>query len=368
MKRVQDQDVFRKRVIVRVDFNVPIYKRKIWDDTRIKISLKTINYLLKKQADRVILISHLGRPEGRVVEELKLAIVAKRLAELLGFKEKIKVISLENFSAYRISENVFLLENIRFYKEEEKNDINFAQKLALLGDLYINDAFSVSHREHASTEGITHFLPSFAGFMLQQEIDSLNKLVKFPLRPFVCILGGAKVSEKIEVIENLKRKVDWFLLGGGMGNTFLSASGANLYDSLVAIDKIQRAKDFLKKIGKKIILPSHFIFGRLDGKKAVVDIGHKDVEKFARYIKQAKTIFWNGTLGLAEKKKYARGSLGVAKAIINRRAFKVCAGGDTVAFLNQYNLLSKFSFVSYGGGASLEFLAGKKFKALKNII
>jgi len=365
MESLKNQKLEGKKVLVRVDFNVPLgEKGEILDDSRIKTALPTIKYLLKQKA-KVILLSHLGRPDGKIVENLRLSKVAKRLKQLLNLKNKITKINLDSFFAYSISPNLVLLENIRFFKEEEKNDLKFAKKLASLADIFVNEAFSCSHREHASTFGITNFLPSFSGFALEKEVKTLSLLFESPKRPFVCILGGAKVSDKIKIIENLSKKVDWFLLGGAMANTFLKALGLDLKGSLVAFDKIDLAQRYLAQFGQKIILPSDLVFGDLDGKRAVLDIGKRDVEKFSQYINKAKTIFWNGNLGMTEELEYTQGSKMVAGKIIqNKNCLSIVAGGDTVGFLNQQGLLSQFSFVSMGGEAALAFLAGEKLKAL----
>lgn len=369
MKTIKNFKINGKKILVRVDFNVPKS-----DDSRIRVSLPTINYLLENGVAKIILISHLGRPKGKVVEELKLKPVAEKLKDLLKIQTEIKEVNLDNFPAYQVSDKIFLLENIRFYPEEEKNDVEFTKKLAHLGDsprgeagIFINDAFSASHRAHSSTEGIAHFLPSFAGFALEKEVEELTKILKNPGRPFVCILGGAKVSDKIRIIENLAPKVDYFLLGGVMANTFLVAQGINLKDSLVSNESISVAKELLDKFKEKIILPSDLVVRELNGKEAVLDIGPKDVEKFSQYIEKAKTIFWNGNLGMTEKSEYVKGSRTVAEKIIASKALTVVGGGDTVGFLKSQNLTQKFSFISLGGGATLEFLAGKKLPALNRL-
>lgn len=367
MKDLKKADLENKSVLVRVDFNVPLKNGKILDETRIKIALPTISYLLRKTA-KVILISHLGRPKGREVSALRLEKVSQRLQKLLGFQNKILKKRLNGFLAYQISENLYLLENIRFYREEEENNPSFAKTLASLGSLFVNEAFSCSHRNHASTEGITHFLPSFPGFYFKKEFETLSHLSKSPKRPFVSILGGAKVSDKLRAMENLSKKVDWFLLGGVMANTFLAALGLDLKDSIFSQEKLKEAKEILNQFGQKIILPSELVFGNLQGKRMVLDIGESEVKKFSQYIKKAKTIFWNGNLGMTEIKKYRKGSEGIAKAIIgNKKALSIVSGGDTLAFLNQIGL-SQFSFLSQGGGATLEFLSGKKFDSLKNLL
>ncbi|MCX6807072.1 MAG: phosphoglycerate kinase [Candidatus Berkelbacteria bacterium] len=369
MKTINNQDVTNKKVIVRVGFDVPLGRNnEVIDDSRIKASLSTINYLLDHNAAQIILISHLGRPKGEVVQELKLSSVASRLLSLLEIKGSILSVKIGEFPAYQISEKIYLLENIRFYPEEERNDPEFAKKLASLGDLFVNDAFSCSHRAHVSTEGITHFLPSFAGFALEKEFETLLNLVQNPKRPFVCILGGAKVADKIDVIDRLASKVDWFLLGGVMASTFLATMDIHLKQSVVANDKIEVANNLFNKYKKQIILPTHFVWGDLGGGKAILDVDQSNLPKFTQYIKDAGTIFWNGNLGKTENPEYARFSTEIAKEIVRTNALTIVAGGDTTAFVNKIGLTNKFSYISLGGGATLEFLAGKKLPALQALL
>ena len=370
MKTQWGKNLKGKRVLLRVNFDVPLSEDgKILDDSRIKTEIPFIYDLsigLYGEVPEIILLSHLGRPKGKVVENLKLKVVADHIRKnfSFGFKDETKIKEKNGFPAYEINSKIFLLENIRFDPREEKNDPDLAKELASMGDVFINDAFSVCHRIHASTVGIAKYLKSFAGINLDREVKNLSRLLR-PKRPFVCVMGGVKVPDKIEMILKLSRKTDYFLFGGVMANTFLAASGIDLKDSLIAQDKISLAKTILKKLEKKIILPFNFVYGNLEGKRAVLDIGEKDVKNFTQYIKKAKTIFWNGNLGLTENPKYAKGSLKIAKAIIASKAFSVAGGGDTIAFLDQYSLANKFSFISLGGGAALEFLAGKKLPGLE---
>ena len=369
MKCLNGLVVAGKNILLRADFNVPMDQwRVILDDSRIRAALPTILYLIKHRAKQIVLVSHLGRPKGKVVEELKLKAVAQRLGTLLKIKNNLILGKVGNFKAYKLNPQIHLLENIRFYKEEEENNLEFAKKLANLGDVFVNDAFSCSHRAHASIEGVTHFLPSYAGMALEREVETLSSMTKNPKSPFVCILGGAKVSDKIDVIKNLAHKVDWFLLGGVMANTFLKAKGFDIKSSAVVNEKLDEAKKLYEDFGEKIVLPVDYTFGKLDGKDAILDIGQTTVSMFADYLRRAKTIFWNGNLGMTEIKEFAKGSKEMAKAVISSNAVTIAGGGDTVSFLNQYGFTTRFSFVSLGGGATLEFLAGKKLPGLAPLI
>jgi phosphoglycerate kinase len=365
---------------MRVDFNVPLDKKtlKITDDTRIRASLPSIQYALEKGAKKVILMSHLGRPDGKVVEAMRLTPVAARLQELL--KQPVK--KLDDCVGERIKneinssgEKVILLENLRFHPEEEANDTNFAKQLAELGDVYISDAFGTVHRAHASTAGVAKYLPSAAGFLLEKEIQYLGKVTTNPVKPFVVILGGAKVSDKIGVIENLLPKCNKILIGGGMAYTFLKVQGKTIGKSLLEADKQDLAKKILadaKGFNVEILLPIDNLCANEyadlpaelcgvdvpEGKMAL-DIGPKTVDLFKQALKGAKTIVWNGPLGVCEFKEFKKGTLEIAQYITTLGATTVIGGGDTAAAITNFGLADKMSHVSTGGGASLEFMEGK---------
>jgi phosphoglycerate kinase len=337
MKGIKKAPVFKKKVILRVDFNCPLSKKgKILDTFRIEKSLPTIKYLINKKS-KIIIITHLGRPEGKVVKKLRLDEIKKALEKLL--KRKIKKANeaigekVEKMVEELKEGEILLLENIRFYPEEEKGDENFAKRLANLGDVFILDALSVCHRDHASVTKIAKFLPSFAGFSLIEEVNVLKKIKKNPKRPLVSIIGGKK-KEKFEILDNLCKISDWVLVG-------------NLISKKIKKMKI--------KFPEKIVFP-------VDGRE---DLGEKTIRIFEEKIKNAKTIFWAGPLGKIEEKKYQKGTLKIAKAILESRAFSVVGGGDTVEFLRSKKLDKKFSFVCSGGSAMIQFLAGKELPGLK---
>ncbi len=383
-KTINDlKDIQGKRVLVRVDFNVPMDKSKnITDDTRIKAALPTIKALIDK-GTKVILVSHLGRPEG-VDENLRIDPIAKRLEKLLG-KAVLKLNDcigeeVEGAVSKMAPGSVILLENVRFYKEEEENDELFAKKLASLADIYVNDAFGTAHRAHTSTEGVARILPAVAGLLMAREIEVLEGLLTNPKRPFVAILGGAKISGKIGVIKNLLQKVDTLIVGGGMAYTFLKARGVEVGKSLVEPDKIDLAKETLKKAidrGVPFLLPiDHVTADRIDPKADIkivprmgidkdyqgVDIGQETVKKFGFAIEKAKTIFWNGPLGVFEIDEFSKGTTAIAKIVAKATAAgatSVIGGGDTVAAIEKAGVADKMTFISTGGGASLEFLEGK---------
>ena len=380
-KTVRDLDVAGKKVLVRVDFNVPLNdKGEITDDTRITASLPTIQYLLEQKA-AVILMAHLGRPKGQVKPELSLAPVAKHLGKLLGKKILFAPDCVGEAAQAAASKlkpgHILLLENLRFHKDEEKNDMEFAEKLASLADLYVNDGFGVSHRAHASVEGVTHFLPAAAGFLLEKEIQYVGQAVTNPLHPFVAIIGGAKVSDKIGVISNLLDKVDTLLIGGGMANTFLAAQGYKMGKSLVEEDKLDLAKELLAKAKKNkvnMLLPTDLVMAaafapdaehvtekvkNLNQAYMALDIGTETSKAYAEALADAKMIVWNGPMGVFEMDAFCKGTEAVAKAVAKSRATSIVGGGDSVAAIEKLGLAKRITHISTGGGASLEYLEGK---------
>lgn len=381
---IRDINVSGKRVLVRVDFNVPLdAEQRIADDTRIRAALPTIQYLLQNGA-AVILMSHLGRPDGQVVEKLRLAPIARRLSELLASPVTMAPDSVgpevEAFAKALQPGQVLLLENLRFHKAEEKNVAEFAQQLASLGDLYVNDAFGTAHRAHASTEGVTRYLPGVAGFLVEKEINFLGSALENPKRPFAAIVGGAKVSDKIAVLERLISMVDTILIGGGMANTFLKAEGYEIGDSLVEESKIATAHDLLsmaRKRGIAFLLPTDVVIADRFAPDAehkvvassevipgwrILDIGPATIELFGQTLKEAQTIIWNGTLGVAEMPAFARGTEAFVEMLAQRTldgATTIIGGGDSAAAVEQAGAANKMTHVSTGGGASLEFLEGR---------
>ena len=380
-KTIEDINVSGKKVLVRCDFNVPLDADKnITDETRINAALPTIRYLLDKGA-AVILCSHLGRPKGEFNMKYSLAPVAKRLSEKLGFEVKLAS-DVIGESAKKLAAEVkpgeaILLENLRFHAEEEKNDPAFAKELASMADVFVNDAFGTAHRAHASTEGVTHYLPSVAGYLIGKELDVMGKALTNPVRPFVAILGGAKVKDKIGVITNLIEKVDTLLIGGGMAYTFIKAQGGEVGNSLLDEERIGLAKELMDKAaakGVKLILPVDNVIGDAfdnDCHQQVVesgkipegweglDIGPKTCEQFAEVIRTAKTVVWNGPMGVFEMPNFAKGTIAVAKALAESDAISIIGGGDSAAAIEQLGFADKVTHISTGGGASLEFLEGK---------
>ena len=380
-------DVKGKRVFVRVDFNVPLNDNKvIIDDNRIRAAVPTIELLIERGA-KIILASHLGRPKGQVNEKYSLAPVATKLAEILGkpvtfAKDCIGEEAQKVVSAMKEGD-VALLENLRFHPEEEKDEPGFAKELATLADAYVNDAFGTAHRAHASTVGIAGLLPSAAGLLMEKEVEYLSRALVNPVKPFVAIIGGAKVSDKIGVIENLLDKVDTLVIGGGMANTFLRAEGFNLGKSLVEEDKLGLAKETLEKAvakGVKVLLPTDLVVAesvsadaanrvvavdRIPAEWAAVDIGPESAAKFAAVVREANTIVWNGPMGVCEMAPFAKGTEEVAKAVAESGGTSIVGGGDTVAAVKNIGVSEKISHISTGGGASLEFLEGKELPGIK---
>lgn len=375
-KTIRDIAVRNKRVLVRVDFNVPLENGKVTDDTRVVASLPTIRYLVEQGA-KVILCSHLGRPKGKD-QKFTLRPVAARLEQLLGkpvtFVGDCIGQSVERAVEGMNAGDVVLLENVRFYAEEEKNDPEFARKLAAFGDVYVNDAFGSAHRAHASTEGVTKYLPSVAGFLMEKELNYLGAALANPTRPFIAILGGAKVSDKIKVIENLLPKVDALLIGGGMANTFLAARGVNMGQSLVEADKLDVAKMLLDKGGAKIVLPVDVVIAdkfeagaqskvvwttQVPADWRVLDIGPMTIGAFGLVLGSAKTVMWNGPLGVFEFPAFAKGTVEIAKRLAQSGATTIIGGGDSAAAVEQAGVADQMTHISTGGGAALEFLEGR---------
>ncbi|HET8910090.1 MAG TPA: phosphoglycerate kinase [Ktedonobacteraceae bacterium] len=381
---IRDIDVAGKHVLVRVDFNVPLNdEQQITDDSRITAALPTIRYLLDGGA-AVILMSHLGRPKGQAVEKMSLKPAADRLSKLLGLEVQLApdCIGPEVEAQAKALQpgQVLLLENLRFHKEEEKNDPEFASKLASLGDLYVNDAFGTAHRAHASTEGVTRTLPGVGGFLMEKELNFLGSALENPRRPFASIVGGAKVSDKIAVLERLISMVDLLLIGGGMANTFLKAQGFEIGDSLFEESKVDVARELIRQADQRnlnLILPTDVVVAdrfAADANSKVVaankvapgwrilDIGPATVEAFKQALGSAETIVWNGTLGVAEMPAFAKGTEAIVEILAARTragATTIIGGGDSAAAVEQAGAADKMTHVSTGGGASLEFLEGK---------
>jgi phosphoglycerate kinase len=388
---VKDVPVRGKRVLVRVDFNVPMDdKRVITDDTRIRAALPTIQYLMSEGA-KVIIASHFGRPKGQVNPKYSLAPVAIRLGELLNQEVPIAPDCIGPEVEKAVSQlkegQVLLLENVRFHAEEEKNQPEFAKSLARLAELFVNDAFGTAHRAHASTEGVAHHIPAVAGFLMQNEVEIMGKALENPARPFVAIIGGAKVSDKINVIENLLNKVDVLIIGGGMANTFLRALDVNVGKSLIEEDKVPLAKELIAKAQEhkvKLVLPQDAVVAKefkadasfrtisvndIAEDEMALDVGPQSAEAFSEYIITAQTIVWNGPMGVFEFDNFAKGTEKVAQAVAKCPGITIVGGGDSVAAVEKMGVAGQLTHISTGGGASLEFLEGKVLPgvaALKN--
>jgi len=380
-KTIRDLDVKGKRALVRVDFNVPLDKGTIGDDTRITAAVPTIQYLLDQGAS-VVLMSHLGRPKKGPSDELRLDPVARRLEELLGRQVR-KVNVTTGAEAEAAAEalqpgDVLLLENTRFDPREEKNDPAMAAELAKLGDIYVNDAFGAAHRAHASTEGVARRLPGVAGFLLEKELAALGGAIQDPERPFVTVIGGAKISDKIGVIDNLLGKVDALLIGGGMANTFLVAQGHDVGDSLVEPDSVEVARNLIEQArerGAQLRLPTDAVIAdafdasanrqvvKVDAVPAgwrILDIGPETVQAYSEVVRGARTVIWNGPMGVFELAPFAEGTRAIAQALADSGARSIIGGGDSVAAVEQMGLADRMTHISTGGGASLELLEGKE--------
>lgn len=387
LKTIKDADVKGKTILVRVDYNVPLENSEVMDDTRIVESLPTLQYLIKSGA-KVIVMSHLGRPKGDNNDELKMDPVAKRLGELLKMdvKKVDSCIGAEVEEAVEALEpgEILMLENTRFHEEEKKNDKDFAKKLASYADIFVSDAFGTVHRAHASTEGVAHFLDSYAGFLIEKEVEALTPLLGKVEKPFVLLLGGAKIDTKIGVIKAYISKADKILLGGGLANTFVAAQGFNVGESLYEADKMDLARELMleaEKEGCEIVLPGGFIVADeigdnvltadmevtgIEGDMKMLDIGVKSLNKFAAILEEAKTIIWNGPVGLYEKKPFERGTRELAEILAEVKGKTYLGGGDTLSALKHFGISNdKYTHVSTGGGAMLELLEGKDLPGLK---
>ena len=386
LNTIRECDFSNKKALVRVDFNVPLKDGVVTDDTRIQAALPTINYLLEKGAS-VVVMSHFGRPKGKKNPEFSMAPIAKRFSELLGKPVVLAKDVIGSDVAAQVAAlkkgDVLLLENVRFYAEEEANDPEFAKNLAAFGDVYVNDAFGTAHRAHASTEGVAHYLPSYAGFLIEKEVKFMAPLLENPDKPFVAIIGGSKVSSKISVLESLVRTCNTIVIGGGMAYTFLAVQGHSIGKSLVEEEYKETATSFLAKAkekGVQVILPVDHLCGEEFKEDTAVikvdcadipqnligmDIGPKTVELIVAAVTKAKSVVWNGPMGVFEFNSFANGTLTVAKALAQSSATTVVGGGDSVAAINKFDLADKISHVSTGGGASLEFLEGQVLPGIK---
>jgi phosphoglycerate kinase len=387
---VKDVDVGGKRVLVRVDFNVPLNEdTAITDDSRIRATLPTINYLIDQKA-KVILCSHLGRPKGKIVEKLRLIAVAQRLSQILGQKVEVTTDSIGPEVEKAVEKlkpgDVLLLENIRFHPEEEANDASFAQALARLADVYVNDAFGASHRAHASIVGIAKYLPAVAGLLVEKEINILQGILAHPAHPFAELAGGAKVSDKISVLENIMDKVDCLLIGGGMAATFLKAESYEVGLSLVEDDKLDFATKLMRDAaqrGVRLILPVDVVVaaemnakskakvvpvGEIPGDWRIVDIGPQTISNFSQELRRCKTIFWNGPMGIYEIPQFAQGTQAMARLLAGLEATTIIGGGSTAEAVTEMKLADKMTFVSTGGGASLRFLGGGKLPGVEVLL
>ncbi len=387
LNTIRDANLTNKRVLIRVDFNVPVKEGKVTDATRILAALPTINYILDQPGTSLVVMSHFGRPKGKKNPDFSMAPVGKKFEELLGRPVKVAadVIGPEVEKEVKAlkSGEVLLLENCRFYPDEEANNPEFAKTLASYGDLYVNDAFGTAHRAHASTEGVAHYLPSYAGFLIEKEVQFMAPLLENPEKPFVAIIGGSKVSSKISVLESLVKTCDTIVIGGGMAYTFLKVQGYKIGKSLVEDDYLETAKSFLDaaaKKGVKVVLPCDHVCAAAfaeDAEPVLVDgvdipedlmgmdIGPKTTANIIAALKDAKSVVWNGPMGVFEFAAFAKGTEAVAMALAASSATTVVGGGDSVAAVNKFGLADKISHVSTGGGASLEFLEGKELPGIK---
>lgn len=377
-KTVKDIDLKGKRVLMRVDFNVPMQDGKVTDDKRIKASLPTIKYVLDQGAS-LILMSHLGRPKGGPDPEFSLRPAADVLSSHLGIPVKMAPDTVgpevEAMAKELKPGEVLMLENTRFHKGEEKNDLDLAKQMAALGDVYVNDAFGSAHRAHSSTEGVARFLPAVSGFLMEQELEYLGRAVANPEHPYIAILGGAKISDKILVVETLLTQADKLIIGGGMANTFLAAKGLNMQDSLVEKESLETARSIMEKSGNKLILPVDAVIAdkfeaeantqtvdvdKIPAGWRMMDVGPKTLELYKQALKGARLIVWNGPVGVFEMPKFAEGTFALARLLADSGATTVIGGGDSASAVKKAGVAKQMTHVSTGGGASLEFLEGKE--------
>ncbi|MBX3038161.1 MAG: phosphoglycerate kinase [Anaerolineales bacterium] len=385
-KTVKDIDLKNKRVLMRVDFNVPMADGKVTDDKRIRAALPTIKYILEQDAS-LILMSHLGRPKSASDSEFSLRAASETLSSLLASPVQMAPDCIgdevEKMAKALKPKEVLMLENTRYHPEEEKNDVDFAKKLASLGEVYVNDAFGSAHRAHASTEGIARFLPAVSGFLMEQELEYLGRAVANPEHPYIAILGGAKISDKILVVETLLSKCDKLIIGGGMANTFLSAQGLNMQDSLVEKESIETAKSILSKSADKLILPVDAVIAdkfdaeantqtvdvdKIPAGWRMLDVGPKTIELYKQALSNAKLIVWNGPVGVFEMPKFAEGTFALAKILAESKAITVIGGGDSASAVKKAGVAKQMTHVSTGGGASLEFLEGKELPGVAALL
>ncbi|MFC2021314.1 phosphoglycerate kinase [Chloroflexota bacterium] len=388
---IRDINVSGKRVLVRVDFNVPLDEKTgtISDDSRIRAALPTIKYLIDRGA-RVILCSHLGRPDGKVIESLRLAVVARRLSQILD-RQVIATRDCVGPEVEKVTENlkggdILLLENLRFHSSEEANDADFARALANLADVYVNDAFGTAHRKHASIVGVTEYLPSLSGLLMEKELEYLGGILETPVHPLGGLVGGAKVSDKVKMLENIMDKIDFLLIGGGMAATFLKANSCEVGLSLIEEDRLETAADLMEKAanrGVRLLLPVDVIVTNEIGHEAkgevvpvenilshqrIVDIGQRTVMNYSEELKNCKTVFWNGPMGINEIPQFAQGTIAMAQLLANLGATTIIGGGSTSDVVTNMGLAEKMTFVSTGGGASLRLLGGQKLPGVEALL
>lgn len=385
-KTVKDIDLKGKRVLMRVDFNVPMAEGRVTDDKRIKAALPTIQYVLNQGAS-LLLMSHLGRPKGGPDPEFSLRAASETLAALLNCPVQMAPdcigAEVEAMAKKLKPGEVLMLENTRFHKGEEKNDLELAKQLAALGEVYVNDAFGSAHRAHSSTEGIARFLPAVSGFLMEQELEYLGRAVANPEHPYIAILGGAKISDKILVVETLASKCDKLIIGGGMANTFLAAGGRDMQDSLVEAEALETARNLLSKFGDKLILPVDAVIanqldadaitqivdvGSIPAGWRMLDIGPKTILMYQAALRDARLVVWNGPVGVFEMPKFAEGTFALARMMAESKAVTVIGGGDSASAVKKAGLTKQMTHVSTGGGASLEFLEGKELPGVAALL